>query len=1296
MIDQSVNLDFKITADDSAQPDIEKLSARLDELQAQLALQRRDVPASSKDWADYAEQLGRIAEEVAAAGVSFAAMRMTMLQTDIVTSLLSKWTGLVNGVSTAYSSLNNTLLNMADYSLAAVNSGQEALAATLASSQIEAAKFESRIGSLVARFADLGAVANALSLGAVVLTLADIAIRANAANEETRLLTETIGGLSGSLQELDPASNAVREAKEKFDALYKASLALKEPIDALLPSYKAFFDQTGSTSLSVQTEAEALTDLLNVHKHLGSSQEETARSQARVNEAFDEGITSVSDLGIIFGSALQPALEDVAGRMRITKDTLIGLIDSGKVTTESVFPALAASARDITKNLDGLGSAASFSTEQFDKLGMSLHDMAQRKLPGTDNALRHTAIEIKNTVDASVEPIKAAVENIVNMGAKIEDWAKRVKQGVGEALSGGVETYIDSIKTGFSEVGILFKYVAAATADTVVGIDQSILEIEKSATHASSPIKNLGDIWDRVAEQIKYSRDAFNAQIDALEGVDNASLRAGKASDALRESFNKFKDVKLDESLQDVIDKLNKTRDASTLVGAVWAGLQKSGDLAFSGTSLKNLLILNQSINAVANQTEEATKTQEAFARAIASLPKSEFDALHGKVVELKGALDKDAEAGNLFQAVMTAAIIRIAEEQRKLTESADKYASSIGYITTLDEKRAETSNKLTKLLYSEAEATQSSADRAAISAETAQTETVAKQHLADVADQYYVKLLSETQGIEKRTDEAKKALEVAKDEAAQKSVEAAKSKEVTRQLQLEAAKLQGVADAHRINIDAIIRSKDSAVKLEEQLKSLGVAYDAAKNETDRLSITQKAGIDVQNQLDAAMANEVRTLTAFETAIDLVNRKEANRINAIYRANQLDRERHQLLIDQEKAMEAEAKATGDVADAHLHSAFAKQEEINKELSLIEGLRNEISVLRELLELKRQEVALSPDPTRLNDEINALDNEIKSKEILVKSTQTNVDTLREERDAVDGSTESIKQNTPVVQQNTTVINNAAASMDLFAQQILIVIKDMYGLSKAAGDAFVGIKQPVSMVSAEMQELMNKVTQVGQTIKQNLLIMGTDPGWSHFIERANRITMEFWQQREQVQRLQEDLNGMLKSGKVNTEELLQAEESLRHGFSLLDEQQLTGLRSALAEVQAEVKQTNNDLLQLIAETKANLGDQSDLLRLQHQQRLQQIADDAAKAGADRRLVEEAIRLENEYYAQLLKNAGISATAFDPATQAIQGMTDKLDGTLSRLGQMNTMLGSIHSTAVDVGNAMSHWGGGPYNGI
>jgi tape measure domain-containing protein len=1049
--ERNLDLSLRIAADDQASPNIAKLVAEIDRLTAELELQKTTVKEGSKDWLDYAQQTTATAQSMAGMVSTVEEVLIKTAEIGAAVVVYQKWRALVEGVKDAYFGLQIVLEQ-------AKASGSVLLEAGWAQAELQAARLETTITRLGAQFLEFSRIGSALGVAGVALTLAEIGVSAQASNEKARALTEQIGGLTTSLQALSPASGSVLEAKARFEELHKAALALGADEATLVDVFKTFFDTTASGNLTVQQAGRTLTDFEQVQKSLHATSAETQQAQTQLNAAFESGLTTVPKLGDIFGSTLNPALDAVAGQMGITRAQLTQLINTGQVGSETVIPALAAAARNLTTPLQGAGDAADFSKKQFDAMGLSFYDLSQKNLPGVANALQYTAKEIATTADAAVDPIGAAVEQIVNFGARIQEWARLTQQSIKDAFAG--PDVLAALNTGLKEAMYGLDYVLVGLREEVVATGQSIGTLAGAAVTASNPIESLSAIWEGMKDRLLNTRDRLNEYVNALEGVDNASARTTAGAQALADALKTLPEIKLPEALQAVIDKLDSTQAASTAVSAVWKEL---AGLDFTGTSIRNLLVLRDTIEEVSQRTGDATGTQAAFSKELANLPTEKLNTLVEKVTELKPRLDAAGDGGHLMQTVLGAVFDKLGLDAATAGGTVTRMGTDAVTVFHLIATAAETTGvQVRAALNAGLNSAKTIADVNAISAEFAKlgsagaftAQTIAEGQAAIA--RRFAELQAQLPGLQT----ALKALGV---ESAASLQALATSAEFTfRQFQNAGATTREIqsgflawaeaaikaANANDAVVPAVVRNQAAALGLSTALQQLidkhSQLSEVQKAQIAQTELNQKSVtdfIEVKKQQFAATENEI------QQEIEL-----AKASNDTFTARRL----------QVDLIELEAKHT-------LELSQYKQAEISAEIE------SQKAKLASLQAIKDQDDETQRQIGILTLKINALNAEAEAQSLHSIAVQANNEKEIAQAERMAGPLGALirlyQQKTDATQFETTAVehNYNAQIRDLEAQQRAAIAK---GDSVKAAELSIQIKQAEAEKAQAMADALAK--------------------------------------------------------------------------------------------------------------------------------------------------------------------------------------------------------------------------------
>lgn len=1238
----NLGLSLNLSAEDKASPVVEKLVDEIDRLTAELSSQQDAVASGAKDWLDYTQQLTNTANSMVGIVGGVEDVLIKTAEIGVAIAVYQKWKALVSGVESAYLTLRTAMDGAVVGGAALANAGFD-------SARVAADKLNVTIGNLVARFAGFAKIGEVLSLTGVALTIAQVGLSANESNEKIRLLTEQVYGLAGSLQNLDPQSKAVLVAKERFEALYKASLALNTSAESLLPTYKSFFDLTATGNLGVQKSADLLTDLVKTHQALRSSAEETKASQDGLNAAFESGFTSIGQLGQIFGSTLNPALDAVAKRMGVTREQLQSFISSGRLGSQDIIPALAAAANNLTKPLSSIGDAADFSKQQFAAMGLSFYDLSTKTLPGVDTALSHTAKEIAATADSAVDPIGAAVEQIVNFGTEIEDWGRRVKLTISEAFTS--PDWSGAWSNGLKEAMYELDLILVGAKEAFRGTGEAIGVMAGAAVTATDPSDALSEVFNGMAGRITNTRDRLQEYINALEGVDNASGRTAEATKAAVEAMQKLQDAPIPEALQKIIDKLDSSVTAASAVKKVWAEL---GALDLTGSNLKNLTVLIQTMDAVRKATGDAVGTQVEFSKELSNLPTAALVELLDKVTQLRTLLKNSGNDGVLMGTVLGAVFDKLGLDTASAGNKVTQYGKDATAAFVAIAKSAETNGLQVRAAFEAAlNAAKTQADvelmRAAFD-QLAGSGSLSQQLIADGAAAVF-RRLAELKDAIPGVAEGFKALGV---ESAAHLQDLADSLQASfNQIKISGAGLNQIQDAFLKWAEAAVKAataSDSVIPatLRNQAAALGLsaALQGLIEKHKRLNLEQEAlikssqaasneqgkytqsFIQLQNAQKNGLQAEIDLAKARGDGLTVIQKSiELARMEAEQAKNLADVKVRELQI-QEKAVVARI--------AELNAIKDKTEAQQIEL---QGLNLKITALKEEEKLAGVQAEVAAATAELTAKTKAFIvagyDEIEAKKLALLASGQFTEALKLEEEQRKKTTEATEKQkdadagvTDALRAAVTAAEQAADAEKAAADQTQVAGSAASGalqgwsdrlgaLSDKARQAFDGYDESAQGAADSSQELADAVAG---------LAAGGYVRWANEAAiRALEIEQRFNGQAESAKRLTEQLQDMADGGRVNMAVLAKATRGVSGEFDLLDQQRLDTLQSAIDAVNDKLRKTQEDaanarleLLKMQADTAAAEGDQTkaDLLNQQYtyQQKLSDIEEKRRQAELD----------------------------------------------------------------------------------
>lgn len=445
----------------------------------------------------------------------------------------------------------------------------------------------------------------------------------------------------------------------------------------------------------------------------------------------------------------------------------------------------------------------------------------------------------------------------------------------------------------------------------------------------------------------------------------------------------------------------------------------------------------------------------------------------------------------------------RAAEAAAKSESQIGSYGKTIAAVSQAEKAAADTAAELTKLLGDESSAYQAAADKAAVAAQTAQAEAEAKRQQAQAAQTYLDKLQAQLAIVATLSDAQQKALTQARENASVQQAAADAAQAVAHASQLEAAQLAGVADAHRqagqaatvsketlvqlrAEYDRLKEAKASPQQLAEALNALMQAEKAAQVEAAalgqehakstaelarmrqeyqdaaakvrELQSAQVQGKATQSEVNAAIAEQVRVLTALKTALEEAITAAENQSSAAQRHTSIAQAEIQVQIDQANAAKSVAQARNDSAAAARAETAAKDLAVKQSAVQIEAMKQELAALQQILALKQQQVQADGAVTLAEQaEIAALVDVITQKRLAIASGQAHAEQLLAEAEAARNASQSQQDYSTEIKSTNTAFLDASQQRNAAYQQetasigqMQIAMQSLDGVRTAAFD------------------------------------------------------------------------------------------------------------------------------------------------------------------------------------------------------------------------------------------------------
>lgn len=172
-----------------------------------------------------------------------------------------------------------------------------------------------------------------------------------------------------------------------------------------------------------------------------------------------------------------------------------------------------------------------------------------------------------------------------------------------------------------------------------------------------------------------------------------------------------------------------------------------------------------------------------------------------------------------------------------------------------------------------------------------------------------------------------------------------------------------------------------------------------------------------------------------------------------------------------------------------------------------------------------------------------------------------------------------------QLNNELDANRHLAGDLYSD----VLSGIKALGDRAYNAFIGISNGTEMASEAAAGYQTEIARLTDMIKQNELhAFGMLDGFRDWVAKVNDVQLRWNQQALAAENLRVKLVRALEEGTIQTYELEAAARAAESSFSLLDDQQLQGLRSAIEAARREVERLRDDVQDALTAAQEELED------------------------------------------------------------------------------------------------------------
>lgn len=1023
-------------------------------------------------------------------------------------------------------------------------------------------------------------------------------------------------------------------------------------------------------------------------ENLRATSEETEVAQKEMTNAFVSGTTNVKQLASIFGASLGPALDIVAKQTGATKEKLEALINSGKLGSDVVLPALAGAAKESTSGLNVMAQATQFSHSEIQKLVESAKIAGNEVIPGMATALGKSAEQMTET-DKSINNLSTS-------------WNFFLKQ-IGDLLTqkGALSDFWDTVKTKwntfFQEQDKNWDKFKAGTINSLseigLGLGVLVTDVKEGfnviggtigttlAAIANWNFSDLGDSLDQMLQKSANSITEFTNKANDMvkrlwegkTGADNSK----ESMDNLGEAIKNIPLVKFSDELEESFKKINNTTEASDALNVIWKEL-KTAD-PFSGKDASTLL-LAASIKKVQDNTGDAQGTLDAFGKKLAELPSEQLLKVLDTSQKLSGQLKTVGDSGQLAQVITSAAFQKLGLDASSLSDGYSNLSKDTTQAFAVIATNATSTGEQVRAAFGKAiNAVETQKDlqlltevfdNLAKSGKLAAEEiSLAYAEIGDkqvelsnknnvVSDSFKLLGVTSSRELEKMATSAKAAFGVVETGSAivknieksflawaEAEIKAAQAAErpIDPLLQQKAASL-GLADA----LDHLIREHQ---RLSPELEGL-----VAKSE--RVSNVFYDQIDRFDQSTAAQRRQI------QASIDLA-RVKGDEYTAIAKTIELSK------FDVDKAKEKAALTDIlihqlDVQVNAIYAAANADGVYNAaEQKVVDQLINTITLLKEknatlkgqipiIEETSKRTIAgalsSSSANSQFGDSQRVVNRELKEGEKTAdgytKTQGTLVKHTNDGKAALQGLSSYLKQTRDLMD------SLSEKTRQLFEVELMKALSDhgVKGAYKGYRDAIAAFNNDTTesgkRVSAFSKELFNANALIKQSEEKILHASNGFRLWEAAIElAAGKAKKAFYEQAVQAEYLQQQVENLANDGMRNlnlaTTQLATFAQQANTGFSLLDQEDLSNLRGALDDANQKLEQmrqeaaaVTEELARLDEEIAREKGDTdlADKLALENEQRQRMIELENKLATAKAQNQTDLVKLYDEEISKL----------------------------------------------------------------
>lgn len=667
------------------------------EAQRQAAIEYQKSAEYAGWWADSLDKVEQAQADLDAA-LDLDRQRQANIQTQKSAEYAEWWAqelaqvdraAQVAGASTtrlnrAFNTLNIRSADQIDAEILEIN---QALLALAKRADLTGAEFDRAFGAAQQR---LHALKQEAAGGGEALD--DVGKRAGNASALLGKLGLAFGGLelarqfvtvNAELENIERSFRAVTGSVERSAAEmdYARGVAVRLGVEQLstAKSYASLMAATKGTASEGEKTRQIFESVTRAMSLAGKSSADTEGALLALQQMANKGVVAMEELRGQLGERLPGALNATADGLGITTAQLIKLVETGQMTADELFPALAAGLNKLYKEA---------STETLSQEWQHFKAAVQDAYEQIGDA---GVVDVLKTALEGMEAVVFGVSTgIVAMGKNIGVLTAALANG-----DIGVNGFSENAKKAFAEIEeeVRQRTVRIAQHNTLVaaGLDETGKKMLDSARQQSETTTTAASDWTRLNVAYNTVKDSGDAATKQAQKLVEATKASGEASTAAAAAMGGEADQRRAKAAAALADAdalaalAERRREELAMADGHVAALQAEAAAAGGATEQQQKVIdgLIKTADARRVESQEATAQAERaqYAASAAKVEAAAYEALRGSLSQWSQARQA--------QMSLDQASIRLAIEQKRTTlEVAKAKGDELGAARALIEMK--------------------------------------------------------------------------------------------------------------------------------------------------------------------------------------------------------------------------------------------------------------------------------------------------------------------------------------------------------------------------------------------------------------------------------------------------------------------------------------------------------------------------------------------------------------------------------------------------------------------------------